>query len=222
MEPEIEEIAQPEAPAEEATADRAQEMRREVTEFVKMVLWFLILFIVLRTYVFEGYEVQGPSMEPTLHDRERILVFKLPHLLNSVGMFSWIDPFDRGDIVVFESPDDQDKRYVKRVIAEGPPKQSNTVSASVIDGSDRTKVQITSGEVYVNDLRIDESYLPRPVALRRQNEPDVHVGSGDLFVMGDNRNVSKDSRAFGPVENNRIIGRAVFRIWPLSRFGVLK
>lgn len=204
-------------------ADRQHEMRREVTEFVKMVVWFLVLFIVLKTYVIEGYEVQGPSMQPTLQDRERILVFKLPHLLNRSGWFDWVTPFERGDIVVFQSPDDTDKRFVKRVIATGPPAQVNTASANADDGeNDNTEVEIAEGSIYVDDQRIDEPYFNDPVVMRPAPRRIVDVGPGDLFVMGDNRNVSKDSRAFGAVENDAIIGRALLRIWPLSRFGLLK
>ena len=213
------------APPEEenASADRQNEMRREVTEFVKMVVWFLVLFIVLKTYVIEGYEVQGPSMEPTLKDRERILVFKLPHLLNRSGWFDWITPFDQGDIVVFRSPGDADKRFVKRVIATGPPAQANTAVADTTDGDgDYTEVEIAEGSIYVNDLLIDEFYFPNGIDMRTKTLDPLDVGPGDLFVLGDNRNVSKDSRAFGAVENDAIIGRALLRIWPLSRFGLLK
>ena len=95
--------------------------KREVREFVKMIAWFLLLFFTLKTFVIEGYEVQGPSMEPTLVDKERILVFKLPHKLSQWGPFSGIDAIGTGDIIVFDSRDDADKRYVKRVIAHGGP-----------------------------------------------------------------------------------------------------
>lgn len=198
------------------------DVHREVIDFVKLVVWFLVLFIVLKTVVIEGYEVQGQSMEPTLHDRERILVFKLPHQLRRVGLGNWIAPFDRGDIVVFQSPDDRERRYVKRVIATGPQTHSNAVQAGSEDSAeDFTQVQIDDGHVFIDNQVIDETYLSDSADMDGEDRATIYVPSGDIYVMGDNRGVSKDSRAFGPVENKRIIGRAVLRIWPLSRFGTI-
>jgi len=208
-------------PAEDPSESSRQEVRREVVEFVKMVVWFLVLFLVLKTYVIEGYEVQGPSMEPTLHDRERILVFKLPHLMSEFSLFSWIHPFHPGDIVVFDSPDDYNKRYVKRVIALGPQPSPNTVAAGAQNApDDSVSFEIDDGKIYVNHSLVKEPYLPPNVDFGRDNEHTV-IHAGQMFVMGDNRGVSKDSRTFGPIEDNKIIGRAVLRFWPLSRFGFL-
>jgi signal peptidase I len=198
------------------------EVHREVVDFVKLVVWFLVLFIVLKAFVIEGYEVQGQSMEPTLHDRERILVFKLPHQLARLGLGSWIGPFERGDIIVFQSPDDQDRRYVKRVIATGPEQRSNAVQAGSTEGDgEYTEVLISDGNVFVNNQRVDEQYLPKGNDMTGEEDATVFVAPGDIYVMGDNRGVSKDSRSFGAVENKRLIGRAVLRIWPLSRFGLI-
>ncbi|MFA6244743.1 MAG: signal peptidase I, partial [Candidatus Hydrogenedentales bacterium] len=107
----------------------SQESRREVLAFVKTVAGFLLLFLLLKSYVVEGYEVQGTSMEPTLMNEERILVFKLTHVLSQSTWFSGIEALQTGDIVVFNSADTQE-RYVKRLIAKGPkPDASNTVNA---------------------------------------------------------------------------------------------
>lgn len=195
------------------------DVQREVVDFVKLVVWFLVLFVVLKAFVIEGYEVQGQSMEPTLHDRERILVFKLGHNLSRAGLDGWIGSFDRGDIVVFQSPDDPERRYVKRVIAAGPESRSNAVQAA--GAAEMTSVLIDDGLVFVDNQLVDEAYLPRPAAMEGESTAPVYVAPGDVFVMGDNRGVSKDSRSFGAVENDRIIGRAVLRIWPLTRFGFI-
>src|SRR5690606_30289992 len=105
---------------EHAKAGARQEVKHEVAELVKLVALFLAIFIGLKAFVLEGYEVQGPSMSPTLEDRERILVWKLPHKLHQLSLFSWIEPFDRSDIVVFNSSVEPSKRYIKRVVAKGP------------------------------------------------------------------------------------------------------
>lgn len=184
--------------------------------------WFLVLFLFLRTFVIEGYEVQGPSMVPTLEDRQRILVFKLPHIVSQLSLFSSMTPFDEGDIVVFQSPDDFNKRYVKRVIAHGPPRdRGNTVIAGEVTGESEAgiPVEIVDGVVYVNSRRVSEDYLNGPPPPEHVDR--VMLKPGTFFVMGDNRAISKDSRSFGPVDDSYMIGRAVLRFWPLSAFGLL-
>ena len=196
-----------------------QEMKREVFEFAKMVVWFLLLFFGLRAYVVEGYEVQGPSMTPTLVDRERILVFKLPLQL---GM----DAVRPGDIVVFQSPEDPGKRYVKRVVAKGPEMSRRKVAAARARGMDQhvphTKVIIDHGAVYVDNSLLHENYLPPFPPDHEENQNEVAVAPGEFYVLGDNRSKSKDSRVFGPVSGDAIIGRAVLRFWPPSRFGLIE
>lgn len=204
-----------------------QEARREVFEFFKLVFYFLILFVGLRWYAIEGYEVQGPSMEPTLHDGERILVLKLPHILSQFSLFSGIDAIKQGDIVVFESPDDPEKRYVKRVIARGPKaERGNTVSAEQHDALEpeaEVKVQYDKGNVYVNDQLVVENYVPAEENQHAESSPTIwELGPGDYYVLGDFRDVSKDSRTFGAIKDRKIIGKAVLRFWPLSRFSLLR
>ena len=209
-----------------ATQDAAQEMKREIVEFVKMILWFLILFFVVTTYVLEGYEVQGDSMMPTLTDRERILVFKLTHNLGRLRLFSALEPLDAGDIVVFYSPDEKSRRYVKRLIAKGPPlRPGNTVEAQKTDvalqpGTPVT-VGIDAGQVYVNHKRIQEPYLSESHRAFPDSLDEISLAPGAYYVMGDNRAVSKDSRRFGPVDDDRIIGKAVLCFWPPHKIRLL-
>ena len=204
-----------------------QEVKREIIEFVKMIAWFLILFFIMRTYVVEGYEVQGPSMIPTLHDRERILVLKLPHNLSKLPFLGRIDAINAGDIVVFDSPVEPEKRYVKRVIAKGPRKHfRKTVEAEPHEprapDEDAVSVEFDRGTVYVNNRRIEEDYVNPKFKQARESLPEVQLPPGDCYVLGDNRGVSKDSRSFGPVHDEHVIGRAVLRFWPPSKISLLR
>ena len=227
MEPQGEELTpKPEAPENGAVRYR-QEAKREAVEFAKMVLWFLVLFFVMRTFVVEGYEVQGPSMAPTLENSERILVLKLPQVLSQWAPFYRMNPISEGDIIVFQSPDDPRKRYVKRVIAKGENRRPRrTVEAERQEGghtpTETVRVRVEGGEVYVNNRRLDEAYLDPDVAASRSAYDEVLLQPGEYYVMGDNRNVSKDSRAFGPIHDGEVIGRAVLRIWPPSQIHLIR
>jgi signal peptidase I len=210
--------------------DSRQEVRREILDFVKMVVLFLLVFWFMREWVVEGYEVQGTSMQPTLEDKERILVFKLPHYLGKLGWFDDFEAIEAGDIVVFEEPVDPAyrgprKRFVKRVIASGGPRTDRYHVLAETQGgpveADAVEVQVHGGQVYVNQRLIQEDYLTSRNLDATDEETEVLL-PGQYFVMGDNRRLSKDSRDFGAVDDEAVIGKAVLRFWPPSRFGFLE
>ncbi|MDZ4860851.1 MAG: signal peptidase I [Candidatus Hydrogenedentes bacterium] len=216
-------MSEPTPNTSSAPLDRPANIKGEVTELIKMVVWFLALFFILKVFVIEGYEVQGPSMEPTLQNNERILVFKLPHKIST--WWHGYQPIEAGDIVVFERTEDAGKRYVKRVIAGGLPRiHGNTVDAQVQEdtGPPPVSLRIEEGRVFINNQFIEEDYLPDQKRADFNDSDRADLKRGQYYVMGDNRGVSKDSRAFGAIEDPKIIGKAVFRFWPLSRFGFLK
>lgn len=213
--------------AVDPASSQKQEAKREVIEFFKLVFYFLILFIGLRWYAIEGYEVQGPSMEPTLQHGERILVFKLPHILSQFSLFSGLEALHEGDIVVFQSPDDPGKRYVKRVIAKGPQAtHGGTVDAKQQDDPNDAdagvRVKFDRGSVYIDHHRLVEAYIPPEENQHTESYPELILENGEYYVLGDHRDVSKDSRIFGPIRDGNIIGKAVLRFWPLGRFSLLR
>lgn len=210
---------QPHSDAPTTEEPSKSSLKREVAELLKLVVVFLVIFWVFKTFIAEGYEVLGDSMLPTLHDQDRILVFKLPHWLGAVDVFGWVKPFDEGNIIVFEDP--SGKRLVKRLIAFNPRQRSHSVDAApLVDGdgaSPPTKVEFDYGVVRVNNWQVDETaYLPEKA--RQARGRDVcYLQPGEYYVLGDNREVSKDSRSFHAVTDNQIVGRAVLRFWPLSK-----
>jgi signal peptidase I len=199
------------------------EIRREIFELVKMVLLFLVMFWGLKTFVIEGYEVNGNSMLPAYRDGDRILVFKLPHQLSRWPGLHWLDPIDPGDVVVFDSETEASKRFIKRVIARGPKAPAGkTVEAD--QHSDKewfVHVLFDKGRVYVNNHPVDEAGYLTPVEAHSPDRDEQYLKNNEYYVLGDHRSVSRDSRSFGPIDDQQIIGTALLRFWPLSRFSVL-
>jgi len=146
----------------------------------------------LKTYV-RTFEIPSSSMEPTLLIGDRLWAKKVPRL-------------ERGDLVIFNPPDDPAKDYIKRIVAT----------------PDET-VRIRSGRVYINGRRLPEPYAvfagSSPASL--ENMGPFKVPAGRFYLLGDNRNNSRDSRFFGPVPGSAIFGKAYKRYWPLRRAGAL-
>lgn len=158
-------------------------------EYAKAFLQAGILAAVIIIFIAQSHLVDGSSMENTLHDRERLMVDKLS--------YRFIEP-KRGEIIVFRYPQDTRSRFVKRVI-----------------GIPGDTVEIRNGVVYLNDVPLDEPYIKEPP---RDNMPKITVREGHVFVMGDNRNNSLDSRhpPVGQIPYRLIVGRALFSYWPLG------
>ncbi|MBZ5686762.1 MAG: signal peptidase I [Acidobacteriia bacterium] len=147
-------------------------------------------FIII--FLYQPVKVEGTSMMPSLVDQERIFVNKFVYRL---------EPIERGDIVVFKYPYDPSKSYIKRVI-----------------GMAGDRIRIDSGQVYVNDRALDETYVP-PEYTDARTLPEVVVPANSYFVLGDHRSMSDDSRNFGPVNQSFIYGKAVFGYWPMDKLG---
>ena len=172
-------------------------------EIVETLALTLIIFVVIQNFIAQPYKVQQSSMERTLMQEQYVLVDKLTPRF---------DAYKRGDIVVFTPPEDwvgADKTpFIKRVIGVGG-----------------DTVEIHDGGVYINDERLDEPYIytesDGSVQTTDAAQERWVIPADDLFLMGDHRQDSADSRAFGPVPANQVIGRAWLRYWPFDTFGVL-
>jgi signal peptidase I len=163
---------------------------RLVREIIETVVLTALMFFIIR-FAIQNFYVEGMSMEPTLHDRELILVDKWSYLFH---------PPERGDIIVFVAPPDPRQNYVKRVI--GIPGDVITIQGTtvIVDG-------VTLHETYVDPRRQGNPYA---------SFTNRVVPPGEYFVLGDNRAGSSDSRDWGFVPAQNIIGRAALVYWPLG------
>src|SRR5712692_8265682 len=159
-----------------------------------LILSVLLAFIVI-IFLYQPVQVEGTSMMPRLTNHERIFINKFVYRF---------EPIKRGDIVVFRYPLDNSKSYIKRVV-----------------GLPGEWVSIKDGRVYVNGRALTESYIP-PEYFDHQSYPPVYVEPDHYYVLGDHRESSNDSRAWGTVGRNDIYGKAVFVYWPFSLWGSLQ
>jgi signal peptidase I len=175
-------------------------------EVVETLVLTLIIFWVIQSFVAQPFKIDMESMERTLEPDQYVLVDKLTP--------AW-DTYKRGDVVVFRPPStwvrsDRGEPYIKRVIAVG---------------GDR--VEIRDGSVYVNDIQLAEPYVyqedggPQPTSTFSGIDRWV-IPDGQLFLLGDHRSNSSDSREGGPVDVSAVIGRAWLRYWPIGTFSVLE
>jgi signal peptidase I len=203
-------IEPPSSPRGRRTAGaRRKGLAREVAE---TLLLALIMFLSVRT-VGAAYEVEGRSMAPNLGDQQRLFVARAVYarldLRGLVDLLPGRDRADgvvwypfappaRGDIVVFESPEDGDRPLIKRVVA--------------LPGE---HVAVRRGAISIDGVELEEPYIGGDITrCRNSRYCDLVVPRGTVYVLGDNRNDSTDSRAFGPVSVERIVGKAVVSFWP--------
>lgn len=163
-------------------------------ELPALLVSAVVIAFLLKMFVVQPFWIPTPSMEPTLKVGDRFLALKF--------VYRFSDP-KPGDIVVFVPPNEKSLDYVKRVVAVGG-----------------QRVKIVDGVVFVDGKALAEPYLA-PESSDSGSMEEVAVPRGTVFVMGDNRPNSLDSRVFGPVDSSTIIGKAVFIYWPLSRIGFL-
>jgi signal peptidase I len=189
-----------EVPPEVAKRRAAAQLRRQVVEWVLLIGLAVVIALVVKAFLVQAFYIPTGSMEPTLAVNDRVLVNKLAYRLG--------DP-ERGDIIVFDAPPsartDDVQELIKRVI--GLPGET---------------IQSTDGRIYIDGQLLEEPYLTDE---HRENLgepiPPTFIPEGHYFVMGDNRPNSQDSRFFGVISEDAIVGRAFIRIWPIPDFGFL-
>lgn len=182
----------------EKGAGQKVDMKKEILSWVFYIAFVLVLTWVIITFVGQRTRVDGRSMMNTLHDGDNLIVEKLSYRFS--------DP-KRFDIIVFP-PTGKKEYYIKRII--GLPGET---------------VQIDeNGNIYINGELLEENYGAETIQNPGRAINPIMLGEDEYFVMGDNRNNSKDSRSeeVGNVKRSQIIGRAWLRIWPLNKFGLLK
>lgn len=175
-------------PTQQGKNARQSHLMREIVETV--LLTALVYFVVRASVQFTP--IDGPSMQPGLHTGESVIVNELAYLFGNP---------QRGDVVVLHPPSSPNEQYIKRIIA--------------VPGD---TIQITDTAVIVDGVSLHEPYI-YPVDDGENaggDLPPTTLGPGDYFVMGDNRNNSTDSRFFGPVERQAIVGQADLVIWPFN------
>ncbi len=175
--------------ARHAYEEETNSTKKEIISWVIYILIAIALALVLRFFVFEFVRVDGPSMNPTLESEETVFVEKVSKLTGN---------YVRGQIVVVHYPD-RTESFVKRII-----------------GIEGDTVEILDGAVYLNGQVINEPYIKEPYT--EGNMEQIVVPEDHVFVMGDNRNNSQDSRSssVGPIPESEVLGHAVFVMWPLD------
>ena len=179
------------------TEDSTRARTRNAAEWVGIIVGALLVALVVKTFLIQAFFIPSLSMYSTLDKGDRVLVNKLSYHVHDIH---------RGDVVVFKRPpgvpDTGIKDLIKRVV-----------------GLPGDRIESRDGHVYVNDKLLPETYLDAGITtvnLTRQTVPAHRI-----FVMGDNRGNSEDSRVFGPIKQDLVVGRAFILVWPIPQMHLL-
>lgn len=180
-----------------------QNMLRSVGNFfldiLEVVVFAFAIFLFLYLLVMQPHKIKGASMEPNFPDGEFLLTDKVSYRFR--------EP-QRGEVVIFKAPVAPDEEFIKRIIA--------------LPGE---KIKVNNGHIFINGKELNEPYISDSLLTSTGNflvDKEFTVPAGELFVIGDNRNHSSDSRHWGPVKKTAITGRAWLIYWPIESFGTVK
>lgn len=190
---------------------------KEVRGIIITIIGSVMLISLINTKVFAMAKVQKSSMENTLYSDEKLIVDKLS--------YNFLKP-ERGDIIIFLKDEEKGNvleesyKYIKEVASFNHLTDNRTRYVKRVIGVEGDEINISSGYVYINGEKLEELYI-KGETYNRDIEFPIVVGENEFFVLGDNREVSQDSRDFGLINVNQIEGKATFRLYPLERFGTL-
>lgn len=170
-------------------------------DFIETIVIALAIFVVMYRFLFQPHQVNGSSMYDNFTDGEYLLTDKISYRFNLP---------ERGDVMVFKAPKNEDYDYIKRII-----------------GLPGDMVKIESGKVFINNVLLDESgYLDPGLTTRAgyyaKEGLTISVPAENYFALGDNRNNSSDSRDWGVIPAANLVGKAWIRYWPVNQFGIVK
>ena len=171
--------------------------KSHLIDFIESIVVIGAIFALVYLFIAQPHKVSGSSMYPTFVSGDYILTDKVSYRFNLPK---------RGDIVVLKNPRNESQDFIKRIIA--------------LPGDN---IKVLGGRVYINDLLLDELYLKPEIATEPRTflheGEEIKVGLNQYFIFGDNRNASSDSREWGPITKEEIIGKVFFRYFPLQSFG---
>lgn len=179
-----------------------------------LIIVALVVAVLIKTFLVQAFYIPSESMYSTLTEGDRVMVNKLSYVFGSPS---------RGDVVVFDNPSREDEgesllgavfRHVGESLGVSSPDSALIKRVIAVEGE---TIEIREQQVFIDGVAIDEPYLDEGVKLRDFGPQEVPEGF--VFVMGDNRGSSHDSRAFGPIPEGDIVGRAFVMVWPPSRWG---
>jgi signal peptidase I len=160
---------------------------------LELIVWIALVYALVNL-VSVRFVVQGGSMDNTFADGQYLIISRVHYLLT--------DP-RQGDVIVFHYPNNTEEDYIKRII-----------------GTPGDVVEIRDTAVYVNEQLLDEPYIKEACRPSNCRDSVTTLGENQFFVMGDNRNNSRDSRSFGAIERRHIVGEVLIRYWPPENWGI--
>ena len=221
---------------EKPKRSRRARILSQIAELPLLVLVAFLIAVVIKTFIMQAFYIPSGSMKPTLQIGDRVLVEKVT---------SWLGGPGHGDVVVFarntftgeKAPDlpwyRDAQNYVRELLGLPTGREEDYIKRIVAVGGDTIRYEGSPRQLYVNGEEVEEDYLPRPdnssssivagncPGKMKSSENGCVVPAGTVFVMGDNRNNSADSRSIGPVDEDKIVGKAFVIIWPPEDFGGL-
>lgn len=184
-------------------------------EIVKVIFWAVIIILPIRIFLFQPFFVQGASMEPSFENGEYLIINEIGYKKTQIGLrgknFFTLNTFkklERGDVIVFRFPKNTSQFFIKRVI--GLP--GETIA---IENSEIKIINSSNPKGFILD---ESSYLSPEVKTAGQFVRKLK--DDEYFVMGDNRAASNDSRSWGPLNKDMVIGKVLLRAWPITKAAV--